>query len=309
MNKKLLLVFCLTTFLYAYAEEPAFQKTPIILSAAKVLPAGMLTGTNYKIRDAVVNDGLINMYDLDTKYGALKVESTCLLRKRVNELTAITQIEGIKKSDIYLNALRQTAAVPVQTAKKLVTDPIGTTKQITSGISHFFTSVSSTVSNRSDSPENAMNSALGQSSYKRQFAYQFGVDPYSTYEPLQKALGDISWAAAAGGLTVKAAMMAIPGAAGAVVSATGTADTLQSLLRDKTAPELIQINQDRLHELAVPETTIQVFMHNPSYDLQEQTLLVAALTAMTNVADRRSFMETAAVANAESTGMFMRRSR
>jgi len=61
---------------------------------------------------------------------------------------------------------------------------------------------------------NLLNSALGQASYKRQYAAEFGVDPYTSYEPLQKALTDLSWTAAAGGLTVKAAFIAIPGGAG-----------------------------------------------------------------------------------------------
>ena len=92
----------------------------------------------------------------------------------------------------------------------------------------------------SDSPNKGslLNSASGQASYKRQYAAEFGVDPYTSYEPLQKALNDLSWTAAAGGLTVKAAFMAIPGGAGFAVGAMGTADTAKGSCVTRLPPNL-----------------------------------------------------------------------
>ena len=40
--------------------------------------------------------------------------------------------------------------------------------------------------------------ALGQATAKRAFAYEFGVDPYTRFKPLQKNLDDLGWAAAGG---------------------------------------------------------------------------------------------------------------
>src|SRR5512137_499422 len=81
------------------AASQKFQKTPIVLLASEVLPKQMLIGPNYKIKGAVINDGLVNTYELDTLYGPVRVESTALLVKRVGELNALAKIEEIKKTD------------------------------------------------------------------------------------------------------------------------------------------------------------------------------------------------------------------
>jgi hypothetical protein len=151
-----------------------------------------------------------------------------------------------------------------------------------------------------------VNYALGQASYKREFAYQFGVDPYTSYEPLQKGLNDIAWTATAGGLTVKAAAMAVPGAAGTAIGMANTAGSLKALVRDKTPSELARINQDKLWGMGVPDPLVQVFMRNPYYDLWEQTLLVGELAKMKGVKDRKIFIEAATAADEESVAVFQR---
>ena len=73
-----------------------FQNTLILLRASQVLPKDPLSGPNYKIKEAVINDGLINIYELDTFYGPLRVESTPLLLKRINELKGLEHMEALK---------------------------------------------------------------------------------------------------------------------------------------------------------------------------------------------------------------------
>jgi hypothetical protein len=77
--------------LYFTALSQDFERVPIVLSASEVLPRDLLTGPNYTVKDVVISDGLINIYELDTLYGPLKVESTALLLKRISELKAINQ--------------------------------------------------------------------------------------------------------------------------------------------------------------------------------------------------------------------------
>ena len=229
------------------AASQHFQRTPIVLLASEVLPRSLLIGSNYRIKEAVINDGMVNTYELDTLYGPVRVESTALLVKRIGELNALAKIEEIKKTDVYLKALQGAAMAPVNTAVALVENPVGTVTGIASGIGRFFSNIGSAVTGGgSPYKDNVANSLLGQASYKREYAHQFGVDPYTPFEPLQKALNDLSWTATAGGLTVKAAMAAIPGTAVAVVSYTGTAGSLKALVNEKTPTELAKINQDKL---------------------------------------------------------------
>jgi len=288
----------------ALSEE--FQKTPVVLQASDVLPGELIQGPNYTVRATVVSDGFINTYDLDTNYGPLRVESTALLLKRIGELKALAQIEQIKNTDVYMTAFKQVARGPINTAEGLVQDPSATVSNVASGIGQFFSNVGSAVTSDNPNKGSLLNSASGQAAYKRQYAAQFGVDPYTSYEPLQKALNDLSWAAAAGGLTVKAAFMAIPGGAGFAVGAMGTADTATNLLSDKTPAELASMNQSSLAGMGVSDASIQAFMQNTQFDPYEQTLLVNALASMTGVRDRGIYIDKAAAAFEESVAVFLR---
>jgi hypothetical protein len=304
-------VLWLTIFLFGMflnSEVPAqdFQKVPIILRASEVFPRELLSGPNYTIKETVRNDGFVNSYEIETEYGPLRVESTGLLLKRVAELRAILKLAALEKTDVYQNALKAAAMGPVKTAQALVTAPVETVTGIASGIGNFFGKVGSAVTSSDPNKDKPLNSILGQSAFKREFAYEFGVDSYTSFEPLQKALNDVSWTAAVGGLTAKAAFMAIPGGVGAVVGYSGTAETMRSLVRDKTPPELEKMNRESLLRMGVDDGLANLFLSSTSYDPQEKTFLVGALASMTGVTNRRIFVELATMDCEEPVALFMR---
>jgi hypothetical protein len=144
---------------------------------------------------------------------------------------------------------------------------------------------------------------------KREFAYKFGVDPYSSYPPLQQMLDSIAWTATRGSLTVKAAfsvLSLIPGGVGVVVSLTSTADSLRSLVREKTPSELREINARTLSTMGVSDSIAKIFLNNLSYNPSEQTLLVGELANMKTVKDRVMFIVAACHARNERMALFMR---
>ena len=288
----------------AYSEE--FQNVPIILKASEVIPKEWLAGPNYNIKETITNDGVSSTYKLDTTYGPVVVESTVLLLKRIHELMALHKMDQLQETDIFKKAAQGAATGPLTTAESLVKDPVGTAESVGSGIGSFFGRVSSSVTSNDPNQPDAMKSALGQAANKREFAYQFGVDPYSPYPPLQKTLDSIAWTATGGSLTVKAAFSAIPGGAGAVVSVTGTADSLRTLIRDKTPAELEKINKQRLSDMGIPGSLAKVFLNNYAYDPQEKTLLIGELANMKSLQNRAVFIVAACSAQQESMAVYMR---
>jgi hypothetical protein len=300
----LFLAVCLCVVALARAEN--FQKAPIVLRASEVLPKELLSGPNYTVREMAKSDGFINVYEIESQYGHLRIESTELLRKRIAELNALAKIGELEGTSVYVEAFKATAAAPVKTAVGVVTDPIGTTKGIATGVGNFFGKIGSSVKSKDPDKDSVLKSVLGQASYKRQFAYEFGVDPYTTFEPLQKALNDVAWTSAAGGLTVKAAFMAIPGAAGAVIGYSGTAESMRNLVRDKTPPELQEINKAALYHMDIVDPLANTFLMGTSYTPQEKTFLVGALARMKGVAQRGIFIEQAAMDCEEAVALFMR---
>lgn len=288
------------------AEAENFEKVPIMLRASEVVPKEFLSGPNFTVKENIRNDGFVNIYELNTQYGPLKVESTALLLKRVAELRALSKIEELKGTDVYLDAAKRAALGPVKTATGVIVDPLGTATGVVSGIGNFLGKVSDAVVSSDPDKDKALNALSGQSAFKREFAYQFGVDPYTNFEPLQKALSDLAWTAAVGGLTSKAAFAAIPGAVGTVISTTGTAETTRSLVRDKTPPELEKINREDLRKMGVGDSLASHFLTNTSYTPQERTFLVGALAGMPGVSGREIFVRLAAMDYEESVALFMR---
>jgi hypothetical protein len=297
------LLFCGVFFVPTVFSQN-YQPTPIVLQASRVLPEDLLAGTNYRVRGTVVGEGLINKYDLDTVYGAFRVETTALLFKRIGELKALSRITQLQGSDVYINAATMAVTGPIDTVMRLVSNPDETVSEVANGIGRFFSNAGDAITSDNPYQGSAASSILGQTSYKRQYAYLFGVDPYSPYEPLQEALDDLAWTAAVGGLTVKAAFLAVPGGAGVAVGLSGAADSLRAMIRDKTPDELAKMNQNTLAGMGISPSLVQAFIQNPSFDPQEQTLLVGALAGMQGVRNPGIFIQSAATANAECSAVF-----
>ena len=267
--------------------RPAFsislQSVPIILKASEIIPNQWLKGPNYTIKERVNNDGIASTYELDTYYGPIIVEGTALLLKRMHQLRALHRMEQLRSTDVFAKATREAAKGTFYTAKGLIKDPLDTLSAVGSGIGRFFSRVASESSSDNPYQASTLMSVLGHAETKREFAHKFGVDPYSSYAPIQKTLDSLSWTATAGSLAAKTAFSLAPGGAVSVVSITSASDSLRSLVRDKTPSELQEINIQKLSTMGVSEPIAKLFLNNANYNPFEQTLLVGELANMKTV--------------------------
>lgn len=290
----------------ATEQYPPVKQTPIFLKAADVLPPGIIQGGNYTIDDVVQNDGFINTYQVQSLYGKFAVESTELLLMRINELQAVAHMEQIKKTDVFKDAFIAAAKGPFKTVKGLVTEPVDTVKGVASGIGSWFGDVGRSLTSDDPYQENALKTAIGYATAKRKFAYEYGVDPYTDFEPFQDSVSEIAMAAVGGGMTVKVAFGAVKNTAGWVIRGSGSADSMKKLVRDKSPKELEEINEKKLKDMGVQDPLRQEFLANPSYNPQERTLLVGALAAAKNVKDRAIFIREASRSGSTDIARFMR---
>ncbi|UCD31358.1 MAG: hypothetical protein JSV38_11200 [Desulfobacterales bacterium] len=289
------------------AEElPPFQQPPFLLKASKMLPKDLLVGPNYRIQETIKNDGFVNTYNLDTDYGPLTLESTSLLMERVAELKALHHMEELEQTDAFADALAKGVMAPLNTAKGLVTHPIDTVKGVGSGIGNWFGDIGDAITSDDPNQENVISAAIGYAGTKRKYAYEYGINPYTRYEPVQKKLGKIAKASVVGGLTPKVAFGLIKKPVGTALGVSGTADTMKKLVRDKSPAEIDEINEKKLKAMIVSIDVIENFLKNPHYDPQEITLLVGALESMKNVESRRNFIKFAAVAPSFDVARYMR---
>jgi hypothetical protein len=303
----IIFLLMLTWMTPAGAESvPEIQAIPIELQVSSILPKDVLAGLDYRIKETVLNDGFVNIYELDTTYGLVRVESTALLMIRLNEIKALHRMEELKKTQVFKDALKEAAKGPLRTAKGLVTAPVKTVTGTVTGIGRWFSDVGRAVVSSDPYQEGAVKTAIGYAAAKRNFAYEFGVDPYSSFKPLEEALNDIAWTATGGGLTVKVAFAAIKDTPGTVVQATGTAAGMKKLVRDKSPAQLDKINKKKLNAMGVPDNLLEKFLKNTHYNPQEKTLLVGALDSMKGLPGRGVFIKQASLADEESVARFMR---
>jgi hypothetical protein len=212
----------------------------------------------------------------------------------------------MKGTKVYGDALKNSAMAPVETVKNLATSPIDTMADIGRGLGGFLSDVGYSIVSDDPNQDNVAKTAVGFATAKRQFAYALGVSPYSDFQPLQDELSEVSWTSVSGGLTVTVGFSAIGGTTGTLVQATGTAESMRSLVRDNSPRKLDKINHDKLLAMGVKESLADAMLDNFNYDPENETRLIGALASMEGVTGRELFIKIAALQDQSYNARLMR---
>ena len=301
----------LVAFFYLFPSlglaEPPIKNVPLMLKASEVLPADLLKGTNYTVKESVKNDGLFNIYELTTDYGPLTVQSTAKLKNRISELRALAAMDEMSQAGQFGEGLVEGVKAPVRGVANLVTSPIDTTKEIFTGTGQFLSNVGRSVISRDPHQDNVLKTALGYDAGKRGYAYAFGVDPYSSYEPLMTRIGQLARASVAGGMSVSVGMsFATSGTFGLALMSSSTSDGMRQLVRDNPPGALEKINRKKLEQMGVMKSLRDGFLQNYVFSPQEKTILVGELHTMKEVNGQDAFISLASTATDESTALLWR---
>jgi len=306
-----LAAFFAVTAIPLQALAQPFERAPTF--AIEKVPGFWPSGDNYSIKNPVMSDGLLRIYTLTTPYGEFTAHGDQMLRMRVNELAALHELEKIANSESYGKALLDAGLSPFRYTGRLITDPKKTVGDTFSGIGTMFGRISSDLSNMGKTPGDPISGLLGVTDQRRKLATKVGVDPYTDFPPLDAKLSRLAEAAAAGGLTVSAAMMAVPvNAVGIVVSNLGTASTIEGvrideLARDRTASQIFDLNRQKLRAMGADNDLVEALLVNRYYTPIDMAVLVAALDSMPGVEDRNVFLQRVVQIDTRSLAYFMRR--
>lgn len=276
------------------ASAQQATELPPVFRAADLLSSAEEVGPAHQVAEAVYNNGVLNRYELLTTQGAYNVVGTRLLEVRLRELDAWQRMESFKRSKAFGDSFVNAVKAPLQGAKSLITSPIETTKGAVKGVGSLFSNVGHALfGGASEYESGAVKRSLGFDSMKRKFAFEFGVDPYTSFPPVRERLDEIAWSATAAGLTVRVATAAIPGPAKTAVKLPAFARGMNLLLRDKTPAELKALNGEKLATMNVHESLAEVFLEHPKYSPSHKTYVVGALERLSNVSDRAVFIQRA----------------
>ncbi len=286
-------------------------ENPPAFNAAQ-FPGITRVGPNYRVESPVRSDGLMRDYILTTPYGQVSVRGDAMLRMRSNELVALSLLEKVSTSQSFSRALAEAGLSPLKYTGQLIINPVKTVGDTLAGIGGLFGRIGSGLHNAGKTQDNAMGSLLGVTSQRRELAAAYGVDPYTDFAPLDAKLKQLSEAAALGGLAVTGALLAVPGAAGIVVSNLSTANKLNDvaideLARNYTAAQILDLNRGLLTKLGVAPEVSESLLANRNYTPIDLAAILAALESMAAVKDRAVFVERVAQADVRATAFFMRR--
>jgi len=290
-----------------FAQQP-YESAPV-LSASKILPPELLSGPNHRVQERVTNDGYLNTYQIDSKFGTFTAVSTAVLRKRIGEINAMVVMEKVQGSKEYIASIKEGGLDTMTSALHLMTRPVQTLSGAAQGLGAAFSRVGEGLrgAKRSQSEESKVKDLIGFSTTKRQYAYQFDVDVYSENQKLQDMLNRISWAGYAGSLTWSAAMSAVPGGAGVAMTVIGTNKVLNQVFQNTPPVELRKMNTEKLNAMGVNPEITDAFINNTIFSPREQTLLVHALSEMNGVADRGALVRLALPSQNSTVALFRQR--
>jgi hypothetical protein len=213
----------------------------------------------------------------------------------------------------------------LESSTRLVTDPAGTFKDTAGGVKEIFQSarrgidkvgdrVSDKVSGEDDGEGGGeddgegggldVKEMIGYSRAKRQYAAEFGVDPYSTNPVVQEHLGRLSRAGFVGDAGTGAALSFVDGGVGMAISVAGHLQSLKEQVRDKSPDELRELNEKKLRAMDVEQSVIDLYLGNYVFSPTYQTAFVATLEEIDGAADRGEFVKVAVLAKDEDQALF-----
>ena len=237
-----------------------------------------VSGPNYKIREEVGRSNFSRVYRIDTDFGSFDVVGDNLLKLRLYELGVLHQLTEHSQAGSFITAFGSAAIAPFKFGGQLLVSPLDTIKHSFEGVGNLFDSIDASSENEDPQRGSFIGGLVGSDQARRELASDLGVDPYTDFAPLAERLKQLSSAAGFGGLSLKGAMSAIPGAAVAqtatmattrlaVVTASSISTTaaLKDALRNKTAGQILRDARKKLAGLSISDDLIKKLFTNSAY--------------------------------------------
>lgn len=293
----------LAVILCAAAPVSALEQAP--RSDATRLLGADAQGDNWTVGQAVLSDGFVWIFSVNTSYGAFQVNGLRRMKDRAQELRALALLQKMSRSEAFGKALVKAGLAPIRFGRDLVLDPFETVGNLLSGVGKMFDTVAASARNPGGGRDGLLASITGVTKVERELAQELKVDPYSDYSPLRAGLKDVAQVTALGSLPVTAGISFITGGAGLAASSASTASNVSGLVYSRTAREVTEIVIKKLTALGVDAAAVKTFADNRFYSPADQIAMAEALEKLgaTNV---NAFIANAAMAGSFDVAEFNR---
>jgi hypothetical protein len=301
------------------AHAQSTFETPPVLPASELAPPDLLQGPTFTVDPQVPIVGMLGHFTIRADVGTFEAHGREMLRIRVGELHALTQLERMSKSEEFLRAAGNAVARPVESAANMLLNPVETVEGVPGGVERFFDRVklgAQEIAGAASAPEPSKADraelvarrvggltadVFGYEQERRMLAKSLGVDPYTTNPVLAKKLSDMAWVAFSGRVGVNT-LISVFVPVSIAISATSVTN---QMIYDTPAADLIVRNQQTLMAVGASEPDTQALMKNPWYSLSVLTSLVTALDRLSGVSGRPAVVALAATATTEDQARFL----
>src|SRR5260370_19542670 len=276
---------------------------PPVVNVTDLLPRIGLSGPGFTVQPQVPTNGAMGQYTIvadpsvfHDDAGTYYVESLDMLKIRLSEIPAITQLDSMSNTDVFAKALATSAVRPVTAAANMVMHPMDSITGLPGGVGDLFGRVSMGAGQMASSASNSFGSgkaagqagnatltALGYDQVRRDLARKLHVDPYTSDPILTKRLNKVAWVIFSARMTVSAAMMAVPGS----IIITGVTVT-NDLVYQTPKADLIILVQKKLKNFGLSQEEIVTFVSNAAIPLSLQVTAVKDLEALGDIPGRRA---------------------
>jgi len=283
-----------------------YERAPTFTASA-VLPPSLLKSSYYKVQNGVSVENYQYVFNVETRWGTFRIKGTTLLRVRAREMAATAKLEEIGGAETFVDSAGRTALKPLGTAKGLITQPGKTIGDTFKGVGNFFGGINAAMKATDPRKEGIVASVTGGAEARRKLAFDLGVDPYTSFKPLDEQLTRLATASAIGNTGVNVGLGFVTGGVGIAISATSTSQKLREALRDKTAAQLELTGREYLTAMGISKAAQDAFYANPSLTPTDKAVIVVALKTLGNVRGREIYIETAAHADSIEMAFYYRR--
>lgn len=134
MHKQaLLLAFAALLPLTNLAAED-FEPDRRSIAAASLLPPEVMGGPYHHVAPEAAVEGLIATFRVVIGSRQFEAHGTPMVAVRVNEAEALVRLRELRNSEVFLDAMKDTAMRPVNAVRETVQDPVGTAKKVPAGV-------------------------------------------------------------------------------------------------------------------------------------------------------------------------------
>jgi hypothetical protein len=293
----------------------AAVEAPGPLRSDRYLSAELLAGPDWKVDPEAVTDGFGVTYSVTSRFGTWPARGRTQVGARISEIRALAQLEEVSKTEVFVDAVKNSATAPLRLVSSFAENPKETLKGIPSGVGRWFKKTSFQVKEgyhdakqvvgkeeaaegasqesgkdlKDKSKEEATKYALNYlkiSGAERNWYAKLQVDPYTDNQLLRDAVTSV---ARVEGLTsFGMRFVGLPGIPGA----REIRKTMEIVWA--TDPwELRLKNRKQLLAAGLSEQTARAFEDNPWISLTQQTAFVQALDGLAGVGGRERLVERA----------------